>query len=95
MIACGLKKEEYRTIKPYWTKRLMESDSSGKIQWFKDFDIIRFRNGYSKDAPTIDVEFKGVCIGEPKPNWSANAKGPHYCLQIGEILERSVSAEGN
>lgn len=48
MILSGLKKEEYREMKPYWNKRLLG----------KTYDFICFRNGYSKHAPKIIIEFK-------------------------------------
>lgn len=47
-IAAGLKKIEYREIKPYWTARLEG----------KPFDEIHFRNGYSPGAPFMRVQFK-------------------------------------
>ncbi len=46
--------EEYRIIKPYWTKRL-----EGKM-----FDEIYFRNGYAPDCPSLRVE----CLGIEKNN---------------------------
>ena len=61
-----MKREEYREIKPYWTKRL-----EGKT-----FDEIRFRNGYSKDAPTMRVEWLGVTKGDT-----------HYIIKLGRVLE--------
>ena len=51
LILEGKKKVEYREIKPYWTKRLL--DSEGNV---KKFDVIEFRNGYSKDARKTRVE---------------------------------------
>lgn len=41
LIKSGVKREEYREMKPYWHTRLLN----------KNYDAIRFRNGYSKDAP--------------------------------------------
>jgi len=49
-IASGKKKREYRTIKPYWMKRL----------WQREYDEIWFRNGYSKGMPFMRVKWKGV-----------------------------------
>jgi hypothetical protein len=49
-IASGEKKIEYRERKPYWKTRLQG----------RRYDIIKFRNGYSKNAPEIMVEFRGV-----------------------------------
>ncbi|PIO07908.1 hypothetical protein COU59_02525 [Candidatus Pacearchaeota archaeon CG10_big_fil_rev_8_21_14_0_10_34_12] len=54
-IKSGKKKEEYREIKPYWINRLF--DNKGKP---KNFDIVEFRNGYSKNARKMSVEFLGL-----------------------------------
>lgn len=80
MIKQGVKKEEYREIKPYWTKRLKD------FLVKNPFDYVLFRNGYSKDAPTLKVECKGVKFGEARPEWSDGAKGRFYVIQLGEIL---------
>ena len=48
-IALGIKIEEYRDVKPYWSKRLDN----------KEYDEIYFRNGYSKTSPFMIVEWKG------------------------------------
>ena len=55
-IAAGTKTEEYRAIKPYWTKRLSRHD----------FNEVWFKNGYAKDAPFMRVEFKGFDIRNDK-----------------------------
>lgn len=47
----GTKRIEYRDVKEYWTKRLVNDDGS-----FKKFDKIVFKNGYAKDAPIMIVE---------------------------------------
>ena len=51
-IVSGKKTIEYRDKTPYWTTRLSN----------KKYDYIYFRNGYSKDAPMMLVEFKKVTI---------------------------------
>ncbi len=56
-ILAGTKKIEYREIKQHWTTRLL--DKNGKP---KEFDLIFFKNGYSKDARMMKVEFKGLRI---------------------------------
>ena len=58
--------KEYRKIKPYWTKRLAE----------KEFDEIYFKNGYSKNAPFIRVEWKGI-----------TKEKEEYVIILGKILE--------
>jgi hypothetical protein len=66
----GKKKIEYREIKPYWTKRLF---ADGKQ---KKYDYIIFKNGYSKNAPEMKVEFLGVKIKEK------------YEIILGKVLEK-------
>ena len=58
----GTKKIEYREIKPYWTKRLLDDEKP------KKFDIILFRNGYGKKSPQMKVEFLGVKVENNKYN---------------------------
>ncbi|MFC1947246.1 ASCH domain-containing protein [Chloroflexota bacterium] len=65
-IAAGTKKLEYRTIKPYWTQRLEG----------KEFDEVVFKNGYSKNAPTMRVEWLGMTKSDT-----------HYIIKLGKILE--------
>ena len=57
---------EYRDITPYWSKRLEG----------RHYDIIKFRNGYRKDAPEIIVEYKGMYTS-----------GSQYAIVLGKILE--------
>jgi len=80
MIASGEKKEEYREIKPYWTKRF--GDFLVKIQ----FDQILFRNGYSKNAPTVRVECNGIDFGYGKEEWGGGHKEV-YVIKLGEIIK--------
>jgi len=85
-ILAGTKKIEYREIKPYWTKRLF--DDEGKP---KKFDVIEFRNGYSKDARKMRVEFKGVRIGVLKGDVMGWKKG----MRVYEIFLGKIVLEGN
>ena len=61
---------EYRDITPYWSKRLEG----------RHYDVIKFRNGYRKDAPEMLVEFKGVGIVN-------DVQGSRYAIELGKILE--------
>ncbi len=87
MILSGEKKEEYREVKDYWIKRLVDTSLSDP-KAFKDFDIVRATNGYQKDARQIDWIHEGIEIHEPLGKWSDNSKGNHFCLQIGEIIAK-------
>ena len=57
---------EYRNITPYWSKRLEG----------RHYDVIKFRNGYRKDAPEMVVEYKGMYISDSE-----------YAIVLGNILE--------
>lgn len=70
-ILAGTKKIEYREIKPYWTKRLFNDDGTQK-----KFDVIFFRNGYSKNCRKMKVEFKGIRKGKNQ-----------YEVLLGKILD--------
>ena len=82
MIASGEKKEEYRELKDYWFNRLTEDNYPLRA---KHFDFIIFRNGYTKDAPQIKVECKGILIGDAKPEWSDNWQGGCFVIKLGDI----------
>ena len=51
----------------------------------KFYDAVEFKNGYSKASPTMLVEFKGLDIGEAKPEWSDNWKGDVFRIKLGEV----------
>lgn len=100
MIASGEKVEEYRDIKRYWIKRLVKPEYHSltslelikqlcKRETFTDkFDVIQFRNGYSKNAPTVVVELLGIHYGYPaRQEWSDDNIGRwFFCLELGKIL---------
>jgi len=76
MIVSGEKKEEYREMKPYWHKRLLG----------KSYDVIHFRNGYSKTAPAVVVELKEIRSSLGIIEWGAPPAQPVYILRLGAIL---------
>lgn len=84
MIASGEKKEEYRKIKPYWASRLCSGFPC--LYSEKDFDVVVFKNGYSKHAPIVKVEWLGMEIGKAKPYWSDNWQGEVFIIKLGKIL---------
>lgn len=76
------KLEEYREIKPYWTKRfitagLLNADGtpSGKM------GELSFRNGYGKDAPEILARVL-LSVGPGRPEWGAPPETDLYRLEI-------------
>lgn len=77
MIASGVKREEYREIKPYWTRRLADLGT--------EYDAVQFRNGYRADSPTMLLRLDGVFSGLGREEWSAPKKRV-YILRLGEML---------
>lgn len=96
MIASGEKKEEYRELKEYWVKRLVEKieqyysenclNRTGFNTVFKQYSAIAFKNGYSKNAPILLVECKGIKLGFAKPEWSDNFKDECFVISLGRII---------
>ena len=64
-IASKTKRVETRERKPYWKKRLEG----------RHYDVIKFRNGYAKNAPEMLVEFRGL-----------TKRRRNYEIQLGRIL---------
>lgn len=60
MIESGVKTEDYREIKPYWTKRI------------GIMDAVKFSYGYTKR--TMMFECRSITIGRGKPEWGAPAE---------------------
>ena len=77
LIAGGDKKEEYRDIKQYWDRRLNNNQ----------FDAIYFRNGYSKNAPSMLVELKEHLIGLGITEWGAPEGESVHILRLGRIIK--------
>lgn len=74
-ILAGLKKEEYREIKPYWTNRLS-----------KEYDVIIFTNGYRPNSRQMKIEYLGYEIKDIL-HPITNQKETVYALKLGNILE--------
>ena len=70
-IADGTKVFEYRQKTDYWKKRIEN----------REYDVIQFRNGYAKDAPTMLVEHKGYS------EVIRTGNGVEYEIKLGKIIE--------
>ena len=78
-IVNGTKVFEYRQKTDYWKKRIEG----------REYDIIKFRNGYAKDAPTMLVEYKGYNIGF---NVLCEEK---YMINLGKVIEVNYGKNNN
>ena len=85
MIASGVKREEYRDIKPYYTSRFMSIGLLDKTARPTNSGVwIMFRNGYSRSSPT----FKALCtldIKQGNTAWGAEPDTTYYVLKIEEL----------
>lgn len=54
-IASGEKVEDFREIKPYWDRRLVD----------REYDFIEVRNGYGKNRPAMIFEWSGCRVTDP------------------------------
>lgn len=100
MIRNGIKLEEYREIKPYWTKRFgnyytllyntdKKKDSNGNIPkyiWYDEPKVIEFRNGYGNNVPSFKAECT-ISEGYGKKEWGAEPEVKYYVLTIKRILQ--------
>lgn len=95
MIKSGEKKEEYREIKPYWTKRLLTNDMDIDLERLKDQlrkensylnKTVIFRNGYRKDSPKIEC-LVSINIKRGKPEWGVIPNKEYYVLKILSVEE--------
>lgn len=82
MIKAGEKKEEYREIKPYWSKRLI-----WKNDMLRDFGYVLFKNGYSKDAPQMLFEVKGIRADFGKKKWGAEEGQKYFVIRLGKEID--------
>ena len=75
-ILSGEKTSEYREYKQFWITRLMNNNGS-----FKHYDVIHFKNGYHKDAPTMLIEFKGIKILDEYGS-------KYFEIKLGNIIQK-------
>lgn len=87
MIKSGEKKEEYREIKPYYSKRFeFEDDEELKLHTIQTATTVRFRNGYSNASPTIECKVV-ITKGLGKLEWGAEPNKEYYVLKILSVEE--------
>lgn len=76
----GVKPDEYRDIKPYYTSRLKNADGT-----YKQFKYIKFINGYGNKRPYAVFECKG--ISEGLGDTSLGAPFVYcYIISIGKLI---------
>lgn len=99
MILSGEKKEEYREMKDYWTRRFMGAIFGDRnashfglfymTLWDSTLDIrVILKNGYRADSPKIVCDCL-LTISTGKEEWGAEPNKNYYVLKIMKIEEAS------
>lgn len=83
MIASGEKKEEYREMKNFWEVRLYGNGCKGSPI---AFDTVRFKNGYAKKAPIIELEWHGTKVDTGLKVWGAEPYILYFVIVLGKII---------
>lgn len=90
MILSGEKKEEYREIKQYWTKRFFKLFDENIEMMPKSMHLgkgqVIFKNGYKNDSPKIKCSIE-LRLGVGEEKWGAEAEKMYYILKILSVEE--------
>jgi len=89
MILSGEKKEEYREISDHWITRLIDTKTQPTVgDGFKNFHVVKFKNGYARNSPSATVQFLSVHIGFGNQAWGATPGQKYFVITLGEIIKK-------
>ena len=90
MILDGVKLEEYREIKPYYTRRFQT------IELLDDYGLptvnevgVMFCNGYSGNAPSF-IANVSIDIKTGREDWGAEPGKEYYSLRIHQVWRKTA-----
>ena len=81
------KREEYRELKDFLYRRLMNMDGT-----FQHYDYVTFSYGYTKRTMTFKCD--GIRIGYGNPEWGGSTKIKTFIISIGKLVSKR-DKEGN
>lgn len=99
MIASGVKREEYREIKPYWVRRLLAlPEGMGHVEAtpesvkdavchgasIRRFDFVRFHRAYTSTTMTFAVS--GIDVNVGNTFWGATDGVEYFVIRLGERI---------
>lgn len=94
LIESGVKKEEYREIKPYWCKRFLNLDKPlfSHRNGYQDANVkgythVRFRYGYTKRTMTYKIDEITIGVGNPK--WGAPENEQVFIIRFEDETKNS------
>lgn len=73
----GIKKEEYRLVKPHWVDKLVG----------KQYSHIIFQNGYSRNSPRLEAQYLGYEIRNIRHEFFGNEEVTVFALKLGTIKQ--------
>lgn len=89
MIDAGIKKEEYREIKQYWTKRICKLEYTDKCMCNLcgehhccSFNKVKFIKGYTNETMTFRIQ--DIFVGMGNPEWGAPLNDDVFVIKLGE-----------
>lgn len=83
LVEAGIKKEEYREIKPFWDRIFSTGKVRIKGKYYNPEEVtIVFSNGYAKDRRQIHCNLLELRKGFGKSEWGADPLKPYYILEI-------------
>lgn len=50
------------------------------------YDLVEFKNGNSKNAPTIRLKVRDIVADFGKEKWGAELNKPYFVIKLGEII---------
>lgn len=89
MIKSGEKKEEYRDITPFWTKRLCAFNEEEGVYEIYHFNDVEFTLGYPKkddEGKRIKFKIDTITIGLGKPEWGAEEGINYFVIRLGDEI---------
>ena len=84
MIESGVKTEEYREIKPYWCKRLLDGYED-MCTSYKPFTHVRFHCGYTNRTMLREIE--SMRLGYGKPEWGAPKGTRVFIIKLRKVKQ--------
>jgi hypothetical protein len=92
------KNSEYRAMSAFWFSRLLH-EKDGHYEGSKQFDLVKFTNGYGHKVPFVVREWKGLTIEKPNPLWVPKGfldlDQNYFSIQLGEIITAPPSVTGD
>lgn len=64
------------------------SNFTGNAPVFEKFEAVTFRNGYSKNAPSVTLRLRLICIQEGLTCWGAHPGKKYFVIKLGERIDQ-------